>query len=119
MDHDTAFSEKALIRAIEGRDSRTLAGFYTNDAVLRIIDRNNPPRRPRTLTGSGAIAAFWEDVCGRDMTHRVASTVARDDQLAFTEDCTYPDGTTVFCASMLQLDGGRIGKQTIIQAWDE
>src|ERR1700722_12452671 len=51
----------ALKRAIEGRDGPTLARFYTDDAVLRIIDRNNPPSRPREVKGRSAISTFWDD----------------------------------------------------------
>jgi hypothetical protein len=31
---------------------------------------------------------------------------------------TYPDGTRVFCAAMLELADGKISSQTIVQAWD-
>ena len=31
-----------LRQAIESRDGTTLAGFYADDAVLRVIDQNNP-----------------------------------------------------------------------------
>jgi hypothetical protein len=37
-----AVTVAALRRAIETRDGRTLAGFYADDAVLRIIDQDNP-----------------------------------------------------------------------------
>ena len=40
-----------LKRAIESRDGRALASFYSDDAVMRIIDRNNPPSNPRELKG--------------------------------------------------------------------
>lgn len=44
-------SVTALKRAIEGRDTSTLTGFYADGAVMRIIDRDNPPSNlltPRT-----------------------------------------------------------------------
>jgi hypothetical protein len=31
-------------RAIEGRDADSLVGFYADNAVMRIIDQDNPPR---------------------------------------------------------------------------
>ena len=37
--------------AIEGRDGRRLAGFYGDDAEVTVIDRNNPPSRPRDIRG--------------------------------------------------------------------
>ncbi len=39
--------------------------------------------------------------------------------MAFTEECTYPDGVRVLAESMLSLRDGKIVEQTTIQAWDE
>ncbi len=108
----------ALRRAIEGRDGKTLAGFYADDAVMQIIDQNNPPSRPFEIKGHDAIAAYFDDVCGRAMTHRVESGVAEGDRIAFTQACTYPDGNRVLCSATLELAGGKIARQISIQAWD-
>jgi hypothetical protein len=40
---------EALRAAIEGRNAAALLSFYRSDAVLRIIDRDHPPSRPREL----------------------------------------------------------------------
>jgi hypothetical protein len=109
----------AIKQAIETRDGRMLAGFYADHALTRVIDRNNPPSRPREIKGKAAITAFWDDICGRAMTHRVDVAIAEGDRLAFTQACTYPDGAKVFCASVVTLEGGLIADQTIVQAWDE
>lgn len=109
----------AIKSATEGRDARTLSAFYADDAEIRIIDRANPPSRPRVLRGKQEISAFWEDVCGRSMTHAVEATAAEGDRLAFTEACTYPDGTRVLCIAMAELKDGSIARQTVVQAWDE
>jgi ketosteroid isomerase-like protein len=108
----------ALRQAIETRDGATLAGFYADDAVLRVIDQQNPPGSPREIKGRDAIAAYYDDVCGRTMTHRVDDAIAADGRLAFTQTCTYPDGARVFCSSMLELADGKIARQVCIQAWD-
>ena len=107
-----------LKRAIEGRDAEMLSSFYADDALMRIIDRDNPPSKPRELKGNAAIAGFFDDVCSRTMTHMIESGVSDGDRLAFTQRCTYPDGTRVFCSAMLELDRGRIVRQTVVQAWD-
>jgi ketosteroid isomerase-like protein len=115
----TPVTAAALKSATEARDARTLSAFYADDAVIRIIDRANPPSRPRVLHGKQEISAFWEDVCGRSMTHTVEAAAADGDRLAFTEACTYPDGTKVLCIAMAELKDGSIAKQTVVQAWDE
>jgi hypothetical protein len=107
-----------LRRAIEGRDAGSLTGFYADNAVMRIIDQDNPPSRPRELNGRDAIAGYFTDVCGRAMTHSVELGVMDGDRIAFTQRCAYPDGTTVFCATTLELAAGRIARQTTVQAWD-
>ena len=109
----------AIKKAIEGRDGKMLGSFYADDAVVSVIDRNNPPSKPREIRGRQAIATFWDDICSRAMTHRVDVTIAEGDQLAFTQACAYPDGTRVFCAAILDLSEGRIARQTVVQAWDE
>jgi ketosteroid isomerase-like protein len=109
----------SIKQAIEGRDGRLLASFYADDAVVRVIDRNNPPSKPREVKGRAAIDTFWGDVCSRAMTHKVEVTIAEGDRLAFSQACSYPDGAKVYCLSMLELKGGMISRQTAVQAWDE
>ncbi len=108
----------ALRRAIENRDGATLASFYADDAVLQIIDQDHPPSRPYEIKGHDAIAAYFDDVCGRTMAHRVEVGIAEGDRLAFTQPCTYPDGKRVFCLATLKVSGGKIARQIAVQAWD-
>lgn len=109
----------AIKEAIEGRDGRRLASFYADDALVRVIDRNNPPSRPREVRGRTAIATFWDDICSRAMTHKVDVSIAEGDRLAFSQACAYPDGAKVFCMAMLDLKDGKIANQMVVQAWDE
>lgn len=105
--------------AIETRDGRMLANFYSDDAHVRIVDRNNTPSRPREVKGKAAISVFWNDICSRVMTHQVDLCVAEGDRLAFSQACTYPDGARVLCLAICELKGGKIARQTLVQAWDE
>jgi len=107
-----------LKRAIEGRKAPALADFYADDAVVRVIDHDNPPSKPRNLEGKSAISAYFGDVCGRSMTHKVENGIAVGNRLAFTQSCAYPDGTKVFCSAIIELKGGKIARQTVVQAWD-
>jgi len=92
--------------------------MYAEDAVMLVIDRDNPPSSPRRLTGKSAISGYFSDVCGRDMTHMIENGLAAGSRIAFTQSCTYPDGTKVFCSAMLDLRSGKIAQQTVVQAWD-
>ncbi|WGU41121.1 nuclear transport factor 2 family protein [Phenylobacterium sp. NIBR 498073] len=114
----SSITPKTLKTALEGRDASALIGFYVDDAVIQIIDRDHPPSAPLELRGKAQIARYYEDVCGRAMTHRLESAVADDAHMAFSESCAYPDGTRVFCTAMLDLDHGQIRNQVTVQAWD-
>lgn len=114
-----AVSSAAIRQAIEGRDGRMLASFYADDATVRVIDRNNPPSRPREIRGKASIDTFWDDICSRAMTHKVETMLAEGNRLAFSQACAYPDGAKVFCLSTLELEDGKIARQTVVQAWDE
>ena len=120
MDAKTnAVTGAAIKQAIEGRDGRMLTSFYADDALLRVVDRNNPPSRPREIKGRAAIGTFWDDICSRAMTHKVDTSIAEDGKLAFTQACAYPDGMKVLCLAFCELRGGKIARQTVVQAWDE
>jgi hypothetical protein len=115
----TSFDPEALRRAIEERDAEALRALYAPDAEMTVVDRLNPPSRPRVMRGQTAIGEYLADICGRDMTHRVERVVAGPDAASFTQDCRYPDGTRVLCLALLDLRDGLIARQTAVQEWDE
>ncbi|MBR0682341.1 nuclear transport factor 2 family protein [Roseomonas eburnea] len=114
-----AFDLAALKRALEQSDADSLLALYDEDAEMEIIDRNRPPSAPLRLVGRPAIAAFWRDVCARDMTHAVGEAVSDAHRAAFVERCAYPDGCHVVSAMTLELRDGRIRRHLTVQAWDE
>ena len=105
-------------KAVETRDANSLKDLYAADAVLTIIDTNNPPSKPRTLTGAKEIGIYLDDVYGRDMKHTIDFGVIDDKHLAFIEGCKYPDGTHVIASTTADLGPNGIVSQTIVQAWD-
>jgi hypothetical protein len=98
----TTFDLDRFTRAAEERDVATQLSMYGR--VLRTREE---------------IQAWLEDTYGRDMTHSVKHRVLDATGAAFNVACRYPDGTNVLCATVLELDGGLISGQTVIQAWDE
>lgn len=114
-----AVTGAALKQAIEARDGRMLSSFYADDALLQIVDRNNPPSKPREVRGKTAIGTFWDDICSRAMTHHVDTSLAQGNRIAFSQACSYSDGMKVLCLAICDLKGGKISRQTVVQAWDE
>jgi ketosteroid isomerase-like protein len=118
MTTQTTIDLEALRRAIEERDAAGMLALYADDAEVRLADRDDTPGNPRVLSGKEEIRAFVQDVCARDMTHRVEHAVADGDRASFLEACSYPDGTNVLCAAALDLRDGLIVRQVGVQAWD-
>ena len=114
----TGFDTEALKRAVEGRDAAGQLDLFADDAVVEVVDKENPPSRPLVISGRAAIREFLEDVASRDMTHTVSELVVEGDHGAYAVDCLYPDGTRVLCMATLELRDGRIARQRGLQAWD-
>ena len=67
--------------------------------------------------GTAAIDAYYRDVCGRNIEHRVTDRSHRG-RVAYVQHCRYPDGGTVICVTVARLEDGRIVAQTAAQVWD-
>jgi hypothetical protein len=71
------------------------------------------------LQGKQAIAEYYNDVCGRALTHKVEKELVNESQITFTEACQYLDGTRVLCTAFIDVQDGAIVRQLNLQAWDE
>lgn len=118
MTSTVTFDIIALSRAVEARDAAAQLASYLPDASVTLIDQDNPPSRPRTLSGSAAIREYLTDVCDRDMTHEVRNAVSGEDRIAFEVACAYPDGTRVLCMCVAGVTDGKIAWHHQVQAWD-
>ncbi|MEV2275427.1 nuclear transport factor 2 family protein [Nocardiopsis sp. NPDC049922] len=113
------FDADLLKRAVETRDADTFLAQFSDDAELEMFDRHTPPSAPTVLHGREAIAASMRELFARDMTHEVLQCVVEGDHAAYTERCSYPDGSKVMSMTMLDLRDGRIVHQATVQAFDE
>ena len=105
-------------KAVETRDAQSLKALYSAQAVMTIIDTDNPPSKPRKIKGAKEIGIFLDDVYSRDMKHTIDFGVVDGNHLAFTEGCQYPDGTHVIASTTAELGPDGIVNQTTVQAWD-
>jgi ketosteroid isomerase-like protein len=115
----TTFDLDSFTRAAEARDASTQLSMYGQDAVVTIVNKVSQPGSPRVLRGREEIGAWLEDTYARDMTHKVQHTISDEAGAAYTQACRYPDGTKVLCGTVIQLDGGVISGQTVLEVWDE
>ncbi len=119
MSTTTTFDLDRFTRAAEERDAATQLSMYGADAVVTISNKISQPGAPRVLRTREEIAAWLEDMYGRDMTHSVKHRVLDENGAAYTQACRYADGTNVVCATVIELEGGVISGQTVLEVWDE
>ncbi len=115
----TTFDLDRFTLAAEQRDAATQLSMYGPDALVTISNKISQPGAPRVLRGREEVKAWLEDMYGRDMTHTVKHRVLDETGAAYTQACRYPNGTNVLCATVLELDGGVISGQTVLEVWDE
>lgn len=110
---------KAIRAGYERRDAALLASVYAEEAQYTIVNRNNPPSRPLVLRGRAAVRSMFEDLCSREMTHRIERQVVGEDAIAFSNHCQYPDGCRVVALNIATLREGRIVSELSADCWDE
>jgi hypothetical protein len=110
---------EAIRSGYERRDAKLLASVYAEDAQYTIVNRNNPPSRPLVLRGRDAVRRMFEDLCAREMTHRIERRVIGADSIAFSNHCQYPDGCKVVALNIATLRDGRIAAELSADCWDE
>ena len=108
----------SLAAAIEAKDAAAVSSHYAPDATFTLLDRDHPPAEPSVYAGTAEIEAYFADICGRNMDHRVSDRVASADRLAFVQHCRYPSGEQVLCLTVATVRDGRIVDQTAVQVWD-
>ncbi len=115
----TTFDLDRFARAGEERDAATQLSMYGPHAVVTITNKISQPGSPRVLRTHEEIKSWLEDMYARDMTHSVKHRVLDETGAAYTQACRYPDGTNVLCATLIELEGGVITGQTVLEVWDE
>ena len=113
------FDLDRFARAAEERDASTQLSMYAPNATVTVVDKVSPPSSPRVLRTLEQIKSWLEDTYARDMAHTIQHRVRDESGAAYTQACRYPDGTNVLCATVIELDGDAIYRQTVVQAWDE
>ena len=110
---------EAYRRALESHDADAILGLYSDDAVVVSYSERNRPSSAQAFDGRTAIEAWIRDFMSRNLTHTIANEVVGDDRFAYTETCLYPTGERVISACVCDVRGGKIVRQTGVEAWDE
>jgi ketosteroid isomerase-like protein len=110
---------EALRRGYQSRDAALLASVYTDAAEFTICNRNNPPTKRLVLRGREAVRRMFDDLCAREMTHRMAHMTIGSGSIAFSTHCEYPDGCRVVALNIATVKEGRIVSEISVDCWDE
>ena len=115
----TGFDFAAYRRALERFDVEALSRWLADDVERTEIDSHTPPASPRVLRGRDEIKAVAEEVSSHGLTVKVKDEVIGDGRIAYTTECTYPDGKGVVSMATIELDDdGRISRMREVQAFD-
>lgn len=110
---------EALKRALIQRDAELAGSLYADDVELVIVNRNFPPGQPFIRRGRQAALELWRDLCAKEMTHSVTTTVVGDNSFAMRESCMYADGGRVVAHVIAELRDGLIARHYSVDCWDE
>ena len=116
---DAASVCEILKRGLEGRDAELAASVYAENVEFLIVNRNYPPSNPLVRKGRAAVLAMYQDICSREMMHKVTSIVVGPEGFAIRESCQYPDGGRVLGHVIAEMRDGKIVRQFNVDCWDE
>jgi hypothetical protein len=116
---DAAAVCEILKRGLEERDAELAASVYADDVEFLIVNRNYPPSNPLLRKGRAAVLAMYQDICSREMMHKVTSIIVGPEGFAIREACQYPDGGRVLGHVIAELRDGKIVRQFNVDCWDE
>jgi ketosteroid isomerase-like protein len=108
----------AFRRAYETWDIEALLGLYAEDVELVQVDRDHPPSSPRIRRGRDVMRGMFEHCAAAGVKASVEHGVAAGDRAAATVTCAFPGGRRVAANTILELEGGRIVRERLIQAGD-
>ena len=114
----STFDIESLAQSVEGQDVEGQLAHFADDAEITMVDSEHPPASPLRARGRDEIRALFEDVAGRDMTHRVTHAYANGQGGGYSVACRYSTGEGVACAALFELRDGKISRLDGVQAWD-
>jgi hypothetical protein len=113
------FDFAAFKDAFERKDFDPWLPFCADDAEWIEYRHISPPRAPNRMIGKQQIADFLRWVCSADFGISIDDEVIAANRVAFSVDCTFPDGKRIFEQVIAQINDGKIIRQVDVEAWDE
>ena len=113
----TTFDFAAFKRAFESQDADAWLAFYA-DAEWFEYRHNAPPRAPNRMVGKQQIGDFLRRVKASNVKLSIGDEVIGDTRAAFCVTVVMASGKRIIENIIVHLDGGKITRQTDVEAWD-
>jgi len=108
MSTQTTFDIDGLRRAVVSRNADYLLALYADRAEIEFIGPNHPEAPMQVLRGKPAISEWLHDMSSPDVRYQVKDSVAGHENVRFTEECEYPDGTDLRYECSAEVRSGQI-----------
>jgi ketosteroid isomerase-like protein len=115
---EAGFEFAAFKEAFERKDLARWVRFYADDSEWVEYRHISPPGAPNRMTGKQQIADFLTRVCSADFGITIADEVIAADRVAFSVDCSFPNGKRIFEHVIAQIEDGKNIRQVDAEAWD-
>jgi ketosteroid isomerase-like protein len=113
------FDWPAFKSSFEALDAANIGEQVAEDVVYTEVDSRTPPASPRVVRGLAELREMIGYVSATGLKTRITDEVVTPDKVAFTAECTYPDGKRVIGNIIAHVENGRISRMTEVQAFDE
>ncbi len=116
---DTRFDFAAFKRAFEEQDVDVWLGFYADDAEWTEYRHNAPPRTPHRMAGRAQIGDFLRRVKASNVKLSIGDEVIGDGRFAFRVTAVLGSDRRIIENVIVHVEGGKITRQTDVEAWDQ
>ena len=113
MSTQTRFDLDGLSYAVGARNAGYQLALYADDAEVEIVDADDPAVPIRVLRGKSDIREWLDSMSSGAVRYQVTDAEAHQNQLRFTEECLYPDGSDLRYECRAELYRGRITRASI------
>jgi len=113
-----AFDFAAYKRAVVMRDIPAWTANFADDAEWVEYKNDHPPRSPRRMQGTQAIAESLAMVGTSDVALAIEDEVVGPSRAAYCLWCTFPDGKRIIEHVIVHFSHGKITRQVDVESWD-
>jgi ketosteroid isomerase-like protein len=117
-DRPEVFNFQAYRLACETKDAASWIDFFADDAEWLEYRNQDPPSRPRRLSGKAEIREYVDWLAASPLARSIENELVGTDRVAFRIWTDLRAGLRVVEHVMLEIVDGKIHRQVDVEAWD-